>query len=140
MKLFAIALGLLAATSAMASPQGDGWSYDIKPPPSEQVFKTPYDLLLYTNQGVSSGDPQTVTITSDGNGAVTVDILYPLTAESNPVIALMQDNYTLKGDDVRGWKVANVRARWKCRFGNTQDWHSQRNSCLAKAVYQEIIR
>ncbi len=127
MKFYAIVIALLATTPAIAN--GDGWAHDLKPPPPEKVFKTPYDVLIYTNQGISSGDPQTVTIASDANGAVTIDVLYPLSAQTNPAIALMQNNYTLRGDHMRGWKVTNVRARWKCRNGDTQNWQWQYDTC-----------
>ncbi len=132
MKSFAIAVTLLVVTPAAAAVSGDGWAHDLKPPPPEKIFKTPYDVLIYTNQDISGGDPRTVTIKSDGNGNVAIDLLYPLSRQTNPAISLMQDHYVLHGDSTRGWTVADLRAGWKCRYGDTQSWQWQRASCLVR--------
>lgn len=133
MKTFAIIAMLLAIPSTTALAQGDGWAHDMKPPPPEKLFKTPYDVLVYTNQAISAGDPCTVTIKSDGDGIVTIDVIFPLSRKTNPAIALMQDHYVLHGNAVGGWKVADLRARWKCRFGDTQNWQWRRDACSVKA-------
>jgi hypothetical protein len=128
--------GLAFATLLLASPavaQGDGWAHDMKPPPPEKRFKTPYDVLVYTNQTVSGDELRTVTFTSDAKGNVAIDVVYPLSKKTNPVIALFQNHYVLHGSSAKGWTVADLRSRWKCRYGDTQSWQWRNDACPTKA-------
>lgn len=124
--------GALAATLLLTTPlfaQDDGWSYAMKPPPAERVFKTPMDVLAYVNMLPTARDAKTAIVTTDGEGGATVDIIFSVPTSTNPVMASFNTQYALKAVK-GGWHVTSARYRWKCRLGpDTESWQSKEAAC-----------
>jgi hypothetical protein len=123
----ALAATVLLATSVAA--QDDGWSYAMKPPPLDRVFKAPMDVLAYVNMLPTARDAKTAIITTDGEGKATVDIIFSVSASDNSVMSSFNTQYALKAVK-GGWNVTRARYRWKCRLGrDTESWQSKEGAC-----------